>query len=74
LGEHIADAKGVLAQYMRVDAQRHGWVGVAEPSGHDVHRDPGEKQRGRVQVAQIVQPGMGEWGGWGSGRSPRRSW
>jgi len=30
--------------------------------------DPGEKRRGRGQVAQIVQPGMGEWCGRGSGR------
>jgi hypothetical protein len=59
-GEDIADAKGVFAQHMRVDAQRHGWVGVAKPGGHDMYRDSGEEQRGRVQVAQIMQAGMGE--------------
>jgi len=64
----------VFAQDVGVDAQSHGGVGVAEAGGYDVDGDSGEKQRGRVQVAQIVQPGMGEWGGWGSGRSPRRSW
>jgi hypothetical protein len=33
-----------------------------------VHRDPGEKQRGRVQVTQIVQPGMWQRPGRGSDR------
>ena len=32
---------------------------MADAGGYDVDGDSGEKQRGRVQVAQIVQPGMG---------------
>lgn len=68
LGEDVPDTGGVLARDVGVDAQGYGGVGVAEAGGCDVDGDSGEKQRGRVQVAQIVQPGMGEWGGWGSGR------
>lgn len=33
-----------------------------------MHRNSGEQQRGRVQVAQIVQPGTGEWTGGGGNR------
>jgi hypothetical protein len=32
---------------------------MAEPGGHHMHRNSGEEQCGRVQVAQIVQAGMG---------------
>jgi hypothetical protein len=60
LGEDIADTEGMLAQDMRVDAQGHGWVGVAKSGGHDVHGNLGEEQGGRVQVAQIVQGGVGQ--------------
>ena len=60
LGEDVPDTGSVFAQDMGVDAQGYGGVGVAEAGGYDMHRDPGEKQRGRVQVAQIVQAGMGE--------------
>ena len=68
LGEGVPDTGRMLAQHVGVDAQGHRWVGVAKPGGHDVHRNPSEKQRGRMQVAQIMQPGMGERRGWGSGR------
>jgi len=60
--KQIADAEGVLAQHMRVDAQRHAWVGVAKPGGHDMDRNPGKEQCGRVQVAQIMKAGVGESG------------
>ena len=38
---------------------------MAKPGGHDMDRNPGEEQCGRVQVAQIMQAGMGEcaWAG-----------
>jgi hypothetical protein len=42
------------------DPQRYGGVGVAKPCGDDVDRDSREQQRGRVQVAQIVQPSVGQ--------------
>ena len=58
----------MFAQDVGVDAQGHGGAGVAEAGGYDVDGDSGEKQRGRVQVAQLVQPGVGEWCGRGSGR------
>ena len=61
LGEDVPDTGGVFAQDVGVDAQGYGGVGVAEAGGYDVDGDSGEKQRGRVQVAQIVQPA------WGSG-------
>jgi hypothetical protein len=57
LGEDVPDTGCMLAQHVGVDAQGYGWVGVAKPGGHHVHRDTGEKQGGRVQVTQIVQPG-----------------
>jgi len=44
----------MLSQDMRVDAQRHGRIGVAKPGGDDVHRDAGQQQRGGVQVTQVV--------------------
>jgi hypothetical protein len=65
LGEDVPDTGCVFAQDVGVDAQGYGGVGVAEAGGYDVDGDSGEKQRGRVQVAQIVQPGMGEWRGQG---------
>ena len=65
LGEDVSDADCVLAKDVGVDAQSHGGVGMAEAGGYDMYGDSGEKQRGRVQVAQIVQPGMGEWRGQG---------
>jgi hypothetical protein len=55
LGEDVPDTGCVFAQDMGVDAQGYGGVGVAEAAGYDVDGDSGEKQRGRVQVAQIVQ-------------------
>jgi hypothetical protein len=56
LGEDVSDTDGMLAQHMRVDAQGHCGVGVAETSGHRVDGDPDEEQRGRVEVAD--QPWM----------------
>ena len=65
MGEDVPDTGCVFARDVGVDAQGHGGAGVAEAGGYDVDRDLGEKQRGRVQVAQIVQPGMREWRGRG---------
>jgi hypothetical protein len=59
LGEDVADTGGMLAQHMGVDAQGRHWVGMAKLRCHDKRRNPGKKQRGRVQVAQIVLPDMG---------------
>jgi hypothetical protein len=58
LGEDVSDACRVLAEDVGVDAQRHRGVSVAETSGYHVHRYPGQEQGGRVQVTQIMQPGM----------------
>jgi hypothetical protein len=59
LGEDVPDTGGVFAHDVGVDAQGHSGFGVAEANGYDVDGDPGEEQRGRMQVTQIVQPGMG---------------
>jgi hypothetical protein len=48
----------MLSQHVGVDAQGHGWVGVAEPGSDDMYRDSGQKQCGGVQVAQVVQAGV----------------
>ena len=65
----------MLAQNVRVDAKGHGWVGVAKPGRHHVHRNPGQKQRGRVQVVQIVHVGARGWPHMVTPRSFRgRSW
>jgi hypothetical protein len=66
LGEDVADTGRVLAQHVGVDAQGHRRVSVAKPGGHDVNRNAGEKTCGRVQVTQIVQPGMWQRPGRGS--------
>jgi hypothetical protein len=50
VGEDVPDAEGVLPQDVRVNPQRHGWIVVAEPHSHDMYRDPGQQQRGGVQV------------------------
>ncbi len=42
---------GVLAGDVRVDAQGHGGVGMAEAGSDDVDWDAREEQCGRVQVA-----------------------
>jgi len=44
----------VLAQDVRVDLQRHGRVGVAEPGRDHVHWNAGQEQCRGMQVAQIV--------------------
>jgi len=69
LGEDVADACRVLAEDVGVDAQSDGGVGVAEAGGDDVDRDACEQQCGRVQVAQIMQPGVRQRLGRGSGRT-----
>ena len=51
LGEDVADTGRVLAKDVRVDAQSHGRVGMAEAGGDDVNGDSREQQCGRVQVA-----------------------
>ena len=61
MGEDVSDACRVFAENVGVDAQGHGRVGMAEPGRDDVDRDARQEQRGRVQVAQIMQPGVGEW-------------
>jgi hypothetical protein len=66
LGEDVPDARGVLAEDVGVDAQGHGRVGVAEAGGDDVDWDSCEQQGGRVQVAQVMQPGVLQWLTWGS--------
>jgi hypothetical protein len=33
---------------------------VAVPGSDNVHRDPGKKKCGGVQVTQIMKPGMGQ--------------
>lgn len=60
LGEDIFDAERVFAQHVRVDAQRHGRVRVAEPGRLPHARDSGQEQGGRVQVPQIMQAGVRE--------------
>jgi hypothetical protein len=60
LGENVSNAECVFAQHVRVDAQRHGRVCVAEPGSHHMHGHSGQEQRGRVQVTQIMQAGMRE--------------
>jgi hypothetical protein len=44
----------VLAEDVRVDAQSHGRIGMAQAGGDDVNGNSREKQCGRVQVAQIM--------------------
>jgi hypothetical protein len=61
LGEDVADAKGMFAKHVRVDADSHGWACVPKPGGHHMDPDSSQQERGRVQVAQIVLPA------WGSG-------
>ena len=52
-----AHATATMAQERRQPArQGHGRVGVAKAGGDDVDRDARERQRGGVQVAQVVQP------------------
>jgi hypothetical protein len=51
LCEDVAHACRVLAEDVRVDAQRHGGIGMPEAGGDNVNGDAREKQCGRVQVA-----------------------
>ena len=64
LGEDVSDTCRVLAENVGVDAQGHGGVTVAEASGDDVDRDACQQQRGRMQVSQIMQPGIGRVAWW----------
>jgi len=41
-----------------VDPERDRWVGVAEPGRDDVDGNAGQEERGRVEVAQVVEPGV----------------
>ena len=74
LGEDFTDACRLFAQDVRVDPQCHGRVSVSEPGSDDVDRDACQQQRRRVQVAKIVQPGVGERPGrWRARLKPRAS-
>ena len=46
----------MLAEDVGVNAQGHGGIGVAEANSGYVDRDACEQQRGREQVAQVMQP------------------
>jgi hypothetical protein len=61
LGEDVSDACRVLAEDVGVDAQGDGGIGVAESCSDEVNRDARQEQSGRVQVAQVVEPCVGEW-------------
>ena len=56
---HPRRASGVLPEDVSVDAQGHGRVGMAEAGGDNVDRDACQEQCGRVQVAQIMEAGVG---------------
>jgi hypothetical protein len=60
LGEDVPDAEGMLPQHVRIDAQGHGWIGMAEPGSYNVIRDTCKPERGRVQVAQVMKAGVRE--------------
>jgi len=49
---------GVLTQDMRVDAQRYGWIGMAEARCYDVDRHSRQQQRSGVQVPEIMKPSV----------------
>jgi hypothetical protein len=68
LSKDISDSGCMLAEHVGVDAQRHGRVSVAKPGGDDMNWNSGKEQRGRVQMAQIVQAGVRECLGRGSDR------
>jgi hypothetical protein len=57
-GEDIPDTEGMLAENVRVDAQRYGRISVAEPGGDNMDRHPGQQQRRGMQVTQVMQTGM----------------
>ena len=61
LGEDVTQACCVLAEDVGVNAQGHGGIGVTEASNDYVDRDACEQQRGRVQVAQVMQPCVRQW-------------
>ena len=67
MGEDVPDARGVLAQHVRVGPQRDGRISAAEAGGYHVDGNPGEQQRGGVQGPQIVQTGVGQRPGRGNG-------
>ena len=60
LGEDVTHACRLFTQDVRVDPQCHGRVSVTEPGSDDMDRDACQQQGRRVQVAKIVQPGVGE--------------
>jgi hypothetical protein len=49
-GEDVPDTEGMLAEHMCVNAQRDGWISVAEPGGDDMDRHPSQEQCGGMQV------------------------
>ena len=57
LGEDVADTGRVLAKDVRVDAQSHRGVGVAEPGGDYVDRDACEKTWSHADGAGRVAGG-----------------
>ena len=42
-----------------VDAEGNSRVGVPQAGSDDMNRDAGEQQRCRVQVSQVMEPGVG---------------
>ena len=50
LGEDVSDSCCVLAENVGVDAQGHGWIGMAETCGDNVDGDSRQEQRRGVQM------------------------
>ena len=59
LGEDVRGGGLGGADDVGVDPERDGRVGVAEAGRDDVDRDAGQQQGRGVEVAQVVQAGVG---------------
>jgi hypothetical protein len=58
LSKNVSSGGLCREDHVGVYAERDRWVGVAESGGDDVDWDAGQKQRGRVDMAKVVQAGV----------------
>jgi len=58
MGKDVPDGRCLFTEYVGVNPQRHGRVGLAKPGGHDMHGNSSKKQGSRVQMTQIMQTGV----------------
>ena len=70
-GEDVCGFGELVADHMGIHAECDGRLGVPEPGGDHMDRDASQEQGRSVDMAKIVQPGMGKRIVWFAAILPR---